>query len=304
MLALCSFFVSKKGRIKGRIKGKIKGKIKGRIKLKKISNKVVVLDIKMSNPFLWDGTSLGYITDSQIEEKYILDTVIYWKLRIDKFETICIARTTKDYTTCIIDELKPLFGLVKLGTHYAKYKSQYVILIRSRFNIKSKEIVNEITLENYKGDIDQFLTNKIKRIYVFRDLLCLNKSSDKSLILRQNVDNDELFIVSFFDGLLKINKLIDINRSTYLPETVFKKWMQNESPSDLLVQMLKIHSKNSINSKIFNMRPKIVKILNRISGDSMIGLADIIITRICNKLEFYAAKKDFPIEVMMRSGDF
>lgn len=248
------------------------------------------------DPFKWNGSSLGNISDSQILVKYILAGIEYWRIKIGYYETICIVRKQKDYSPCIVDELKPIFGLVKLGTHYAHHNESayYIILIRSRMSQDGKNIQPEVSLKGYEGELDDSVREKIKHIYVFRDILCLSKTKksvdDGSIILRKNITDDQIFPVSFIDGSIKVAKMIDISISTYIPETIFKKWLANDSPSKLLSGMCRIKGRDSILNGVFKIKSKINDILEVTSRSERIDLSDIIIKRVTDKLEFHAAK--------------
>ncbi len=253
-----------------------------------------ILDKKKQdlNPFKWDGTSIGVITEDQILNKYVLGSLEYWDIRKDIYQTICIVRKCKDFTPCIIDELKPLFGLIKLGTHYCKYESNYIILIRSRMDIHGKNIAKEIFLSDYTTKLDENLINRIKNIYIFRDILCLGKSNDSSIILRRNMTDNDIYPISFIDTPIKLAKLIDIKLSTVIPEVTFKKWLKDDSPSKILCKMFKINNMNKVVIKLYNAKSGINKLLMRISDSQHINLSDIIISRISNKLQFHLEKSN------------
>jgi hypothetical protein len=252
------------------------------------------IDPMLNNPFIWDGSSLGTITEKNILNKYIIKYLEYWDILINGFHTICIIRKYKDYTPCIVDELKPLFGLIKLGTHYIKYDNNYIILIRSRVNKECKEVIGELFLHEYvenSGLFDEKIVQKIKEIYVFRDFLCMNNSNDDSIILRKNITDDDILPISIIDTSLKIDKLVDPTTPSVLSESVFNKWLTNDSPSEILTKMCRIKNENTIVLTLFHLKSKINVILNRISNNEYIDLSDIIINRICNKLEFHASKR-------------
>ena len=254
----------------------------------------IKVDPMLKNPFKWDGSSLGIITEKNILNKYIIKYLEYWDVLINGFHTICIIRKYKDYTPCIVDELKPLFGLIKLGTHYVKYDNSYIILIRSRINKQCKEVIGELFLYEYIGNealFDEKMVRKIKEIYIFRDFLCMGKSNDDSIILRKNTTDDEILPISIIDTSLKIDKLVDPTTPSVLSESIFTKWLTNDSPSAILSNMCRIKNESTIVLTLFHLKSKINIILKRISNDEYIDLSDIIINRICNKLEFHASKK-------------
>lgn len=97
--------------------------------------------------FKWDGTDItDLISHSNITcscKKF--NKIEYWIIRyypdinndepklVKECEEICMIRSCKNGISCLIDELKPIFGLRKLGTHWCKYgpKNKTKILIKA-----------------------------------------------------------------------------------------------------------------------------------------------------------------------------
>ena len=262
--------------------------------------------------FKWDGTELQNFGENNIIEKITSYIFEYWVIRYQECQTIVLVRKTKCYTPCLVDELKPLFGLQKLGTHYAKYGSGYVILIRSRTDLTGRNIIIESTLNNIKNikelnndkikDKDKLgsfsvttekdnLINEIKRIYVFRDLLCLSKSTDNCIAIRRTESN-ELTAICFIDSAINPRKLMDLTRSTYLPDVAFNRWFHpEESPSQILCRMCKIYKKAGLTHRVFNLRLSIEKITNQVCGNYLENLPGILCDRLSSKLQYHLNKK-------------
>jgi len=198
-------------------------------------------------------------------------------------------KLSKYYNQCLVDELKPLFGLTKLGTHYASYKDKYVILIRARTTADDKYIVMDYTLNKKTLDDTNInlvsLVPKIREIYVFRDLLGLQKSTDSCIAIRKSDSSQELYAVSLIDSHIKPERLIDLSISTYLPDTVFNKWFDNESPIAILKRMCNYINKDKITNIIFKIRNDIENVVNRVCGKEFADLPDMITAKISQKLQ-------------------
>ena len=179
---------------------------------------------------------------------------------------------------------------MKLGTHYARYRTMYVILIRSRIDINNKKILPEIFLKQYTEKLTKDTIDKIKIIYVFRDVFCLKKSNDDAIILRKCINNDSIIPVSLMDDYIKLDRLSDIRISTTIPEVSFKKWLYNDSPSQILCSMFRIDKKVLLTKKIFVIKTKMMEMLKRVSNEEYIDLSDIITSRISNKIQFHLEK--------------
>ena len=81
----------------------------------------------------WDGTEItDFLKESRITvEEGIFEKIIYWKIQDGDKKEYCQIRFSQNILPCLIDELKPVFGLTKIGTHWIKYKGRFLILLKS-----------------------------------------------------------------------------------------------------------------------------------------------------------------------------
>jgi len=86
---------------------------------------------------LWDGSYLGKIEESSIIEMYLWEIKPwrYVKLQWYNQNITCLAKVIKTHFPNIIDELKPYFGLSKLGTHSLHIGKNLYLLIHNIPNI-------------------------------------------------------------------------------------------------------------------------------------------------------------------------
>lgn len=242
------------------------------------------------DPFKWNGTYLGEISDENIKNRFYYSSFEYWIVALDRYLTTCMVKKTKHYTTCLVDELKPIFGLNKLGTHYCKYKTSYAILIRARTNLTGDLIISDTLLSSCVNILDSGIIEQIKRIYIFRDLLCLTKSTDSSIALRINDKlNSVVYPISMIDSNIKLERLTDLTISTYLSEIIFSRWIKDESPSLILCKMCNVFDKNKIITRIFKLKQDITDITRRVCGSDFMDFPDVLTNRILAKLQ-YAVK--------------
>jgi hypothetical protein len=148
------------------------------------------MDSKLSSSFelKWDGTFLGKIEKSQILEvtKFKGDT--YWKLQYSDVTVFVMAKSSEHTFACIIDELKPIFNIPKLGTHYCKLGSKIFILIRV-YCINVNNILVDVKLKELKFD-DPLFNEKVKTIYAFREMLGITVSTGNSIRVRRSEIDD------------------------------------------------------------------------------------------------------------------
>ena len=245
---------------------------------------------KRENPFKWDGTCLGEYNVVEKLQTFYYNNFEYWNVQINGWVTTCLIRRTKSYTPCLVDELKSIFGLIKLGTHYIINGGNYIILIKARLNINGDSIVHD-TFLNQNINVDEETINKIKKIYVFRDLLCLNKSFDSSIVIRTNDPNDPVYPVSLIDSSIKLEKYIDIGVSTYLPETVYSRWIKEDSPSKILSNICKLKDSDKIQNRLYKLRMDITEIVEKVCKNEMSDFPGILLSRIESKLSYYVENK-------------
>lgn len=283
-----------------------------------ITKEVPIKDTKkysssIRSPLIWNGTYLGTFTDDNILYKFYAGTFEYWIINYQGYLTTCMIKLSKYYNQCLVDELKMLFGLSKLGTHYASYKDKYVILTRARTTSDNKYIVTDYTLNCNKitkgagkvptpntndkniigasiedNTVDPLLVplvSKIREIYIFRDLLGLQKSTDSCIAIRRSDTSQELYPISLIDSHIKPERLIDLTVSTYLPDTVFNKWFKDESPTAILKKMCNYINKGNVTSIMFKIRNDIENTVKRVCGKEFADLPDMIAAKISQKLQ-------------------
>ena len=138
--------------------------------------------------------------------------------------------------------------------------NETLLFYKTQVKIKplAEHIANEI-----KTDTE--LITKIKHIYVFRDLLCLSKSTDNSIGIRRSRQG-YLYPVSLIDTNIKIEKLCNLEKSTYLPESVFNRWFVNTSPSTILKHMCKLYNRDKVSSLIFKFKSRIDTVVRNVGN--------------------------------------
>lgn len=226
--------------------------------------------------FKWDGSEISdFINDKKtiIEEgNYECNT--YWQITCEEIKEICIARSTKCTLACLIDEIKPIFGLEKMGTHWAKFKNKKYILIKPE--IIKGIIIKEITLNqiNYNRRIEK----DVQKIFIFRELLGMSKNFETSIVLRKK--GLEIKAISYYEP-----NMTPSNSGKVLPNTVLEKWFKNTSIDLEVKKMFNIEKLDNINYVLFELRGKLEKIFYRLDPESVTNL-DEILSRVRSRLQF------------------
>jgi hypothetical protein len=228
--------------------------------------------------FSWDGSEISeFLKEKKIHiEEGRYDENTYWKITNEETgeEGICIVRSTTCTLACLLDEIKPIFGLEKMGTHWIKFKNKKYILIKPE--IVKGVIIKELTLNqiNYNRKLEK----EVQKIFIFRELTGMSKNFESSIILRKK----GLVIkpISFYEP-----NMTPSNCGKVLPNTILEKWFKNTSIDHEVKKMFNVEKLDNINYILFDIREKMEKIFNRLDPESVTNL-DEILSRIRSRLQF------------------
>lgn len=194
-------------------------------------------------PLSWDGSELGDITNEIgiIEQKPNLLV----ELRNEKGYLTFY----KDSILLIADELKPLFGLEKIGRHKCIYNGEPAILHRKKGM--------EYTAVDYDS-ID--IKKDIQRSFAFRWILGLVQNYENTLIVRK-FKSGIVCATSFVET--KYDYLKTDSKGSVIPKTCLRKWFGDlETFERVVSEMVK-------NETYLDLRFKIEKIIRRISKENV-----------------------------------
>ena len=260
---------------------------------------VIVQPVQIVQPvFKWDGSNLGVYDKSVVKCVWEKDinkgrTDEYWLISIKNESVYCIVKKVKDSFPCIVDELKCVFGLNKLGTHLIKIKGistpKFFLLIR--VDLIDNNFPQEVSLKDYISKYpfmmrDEFFRNQVRKIFVFRDLLGLSSTFESSIRVKTPFKGI-VYPVSFRDTSHSITK-----GGSVFSKTTLDKWFVNpDSPA------LDKYDTNTISSilgdslswngdmvgTLLKCRTKIQDIINRVD-EGFIWISVYIIDRISKRL--------------------
>ena len=254
------------------------------------------------NPFKWNGTFLGDITDQNIIERYNGTNFKYWKIHINDHVTTCMVKGARDCTFCIVDEIKPLFKLIKLGTHYVKYKSRFIILMSIRVTMDFKNIVEEVTLNNIRSNdiITEDLKMKILFIFVFRDIFRFNKNTESNIIIRYPNDNNLVcYPVSVGESSIKLEKMMIPTSPSTISGVTFKKWFKDikQDNNQILSDMLMIIHEDNLILGLLHLKEKIRKVCERVCPGTYTHIADVVVNSVSQRLiSMFISKREESIK--------
>jgi len=224
----------------------------------------------------WDGTCIGNITE------YIIDEIdgntnqivsLDYKGIIQKVHLKKINREYP-YISLIEDELKPYFGIFKIGKHscYITYNN------RESMYIVSKYYENSVKLSDYilKNKItDKSVLYSIKKCFIFKLLcgFCTNYNS-KLLVIKIG---DVILITT--SGNDKLNFGNDSFNGSVIPNTAINNWFK--SWKEVYNMIFELFGNDELHTLING----IDNIINRIDRNSI-----LIKSQILSRIESYLYK--------------
>lgn len=226
--------------------------------------------------FTWDGSNVtDFIEDDHtILEEGVYEKKKYWIISNRGEKEVCLVRSATSSLPCLIDEIKPIFGLEKIGTHWFKFKGKIMILIR--LEREQDSVLEELTLNEFGYNKD--LEYEIQKIFVFRELLGISKSYEKSIILR----NKKFFIkpISFYEP-----NMCPANCSKVIPDSVLEKWFKGVNIDQIVLKLIGVNSIENMNIVLSEIKSKMDQIVLRVDPNAVMHL-DEIISRIRGRLQF------------------
>lgn len=139
----------------------------------------------------WDGSYLGSYSRSSIVRKVKRSPLDLYELRLetttgggssgDLVRLRCAMHVTRTSLPCIIDELAPLYGVGKVGTHTAKFGTVTYALYRT------DESGDYTTLAECEGPYSDAFVESVSRVLTFRMVMGQVRNTESSIIVRGGV---------------------------------------------------------------------------------------------------------------------
>lgn len=132
----------------------------------------------------WDGSHLETFKLKNITlQKETIKGINYRKLKIYGEKFWCVFQCVENRLFCIIDEIKPLFNLNKLGTHSLNIGNRLYILYRTKGYPETRLKDHRKYREIINGEYEE-LQIEIQKIYLFRYITQCNINCN-SIIIRK-----------------------------------------------------------------------------------------------------------------------
>lgn len=233
--------------------------------------------------FTWDGSEVTDLIKKAIIEEGVYEKSIYWRLTFinegNKSE-VCMLRRIYNVIPCLIDEIKPIFNLEKIGTHWIRHDNKKFLLLRVKLD--KEEIIHDLTLNLLPFDEKyENLNYEIRKIFAFRDMLGMSRNTEKSIILRKInfVNYNYILPISFYDANMEPS-----TAKTRISQIILEKWFNDISVDEIIKKMLKVKYLDEITEVLYTLRKKLENVVQRCDSNHII-FVDEIIAKIGTKLQ-------------------
>lgn len=190
-------------------------------------------------------------------------------------ENVGIVRTSTTTYPCLIDEIKPVFGLHKVGTHWFRQYNKIMILQKAR--TRNGVVIQELRLNDLSYHHER-LEPEVRKIFTFRELLGMSKNHESAIILREF--EDVIVPISFYEPGMD-----PAHKGKVIPESILKRWFGNMTIDLLVKKLLQIEKSDEMTKKLAEIRSHLEEIVNRVDKEQ-ITFVDEILTRIRKRLQY------------------
>ena len=246
--------------------------------------------IVRSSPFKWDGSHLGTLGLDQVYEH---DTIKIGRLlkvcdiTVNQQTATCLVKSIESLIPAILDELKPIFSLEKIGTHTFRHNSRLMIAYKP--NMIRDEIFPELTLDNIHQGLAKKIADQVRLNLAFREVFGITDTHEKSLVVRYKNPSDLAEIprvISFLEPGSVAGQ--EDGLESILSQTVIDRWFPYDDPNKTIeraVADLICLNRDSPETSLGYYRPLVQEIINRLDPN-LITYLDLFFDRLSLHLPY------------------
>lgn len=172
--------------------------------------------------FKWDGSNIGAV-DQHIASYRIISGRVYLYF---KDGTVALANRYDNSVALICDELKPLFGLPKIGRHRCTIDNRQAIISHIACEAEHPFNTEMATPE---------LITSLQRCYLFRWVLGLTQNSDAALWVRR-YKSGVVIVTSYRENNVAYHKKSPAG--AIIPDVSMKRWFTHWDQVNALTSQL------------------------------------------------------------------
>lgn len=216
----------------------------------------------------WDGSDLGKLGISSIEKSSKVQGLRYILINVWGIKCYCIIKSATDRFSCVIDELKEVFSITKLGTHTIKIDGIRYLLIRAQTNqegdpVYEHDLGRVMKAEGGDPKSNDLFRRQVQEILAFRYLMTIKSTNVSSIKVRANENPSSLikyYPISFKETSCKM----DIDKSL-LPFSLMDYWFTEEETLEMAIRRIVPRKKEEETYSVLSRySTKIEKIVKRV----------------------------------------
>ena len=225
----------------------------------------------------WDGSHLGNY-DDVIVKQWLTNGLTYYIITLpqgwcntltDKQTQLkagvlcCTGVYSKNVFPCIVEELKPLFGLTKRGIHRIIINEKSYVLYYIPITVNGELIwetpLNQLDLR-HSIRLNPLFRFEIQKIIAFCDLLSLTSTNESHILIRPGVGTSYVPISSNESNTTIVRG--SDNDFSIISKVLFTRWFGEDTPIDIVVKSMVGYSvQDNVTVTIAKLRDEIDNII-------------------------------------------
>ena len=220
----------------------------------------------------WDGSTIGNFLSEHV---ILIEGQDYFigQLQFQEGPVTSYIAHLKNTDVLIIDELKPLFKVSKIGTHRFYVMGKSYIMFKP--NVFFDQKTNSLTFipdvkylewkeEKHRPGEERYVEHEIQNCLAMCQLLGISKANEKSIVIRKNYSKFLFPDVVLFHPSQKI---VPHDPKRVLSLLMLNRYFKDSDINTILAQNLGIIDDETLNTKIFELRCLIEEVLKRIDTE-------------------------------------
>ena len=206
----------------------------------------------------WNGTHLGSYTEDIIKSHVESEPYDMFLVEIPKYDDgaiWCTMQKSKSLYPCIVDEIKYVLTLTKIGTHSLYIGGKLHIL----YNIRNPTLLTKYEMHPSLSEV--LFKQAIQDVYVFKMIVGCGHMYDKSILVMGNIPTAYQITISCDN--------MDIDN---IPKRVFDVWFIDQA-CNTVGRMMRRYKRTEI------IRDNLQRVINSIDK-SFIWLENLIIQKL------------------------
>lgn len=247
----------------------------------------------------WDGSHLGSYSDVILKQwlrngltYYIIILPQGWcssltdkQMQLQKGLLYCSGGYTKNIFPCIVEELKPLFGLTKRGVHRITINDKSYVLYYVPITVNG-DLILETPLSHldlrHSIRLDPLFKFETQKIIAFCDLLSLTSTNESHIIIRPGSGTTYIPINSNENATTIVRK--PNNDFSIISRVLFTRWFGEDTPIDNIVKNMVGYSvKDNLTVFITQLRQRVNDAIMKYDP-ALLWYAHFIFTRVAKHL--------------------